>query len=62
MREWMANGCQLGWLLHVDGKAVHIYRPGRDVEILEEPAHVSGEGPVAGFTLDLAAIWNPDWD
>ena len=62
MRDWMANRCQLGWLLHVDGKAVHIYRPGREVEILEEPAQVFGEGPVAGFTLDLTAIWNPDWD
>ena len=62
MREWMQNGCQLGWILHTENKTVHIYRPGHEVEIVVEPAHVAGEGPVAGFTLDLAAIWNPDWD
>jgi len=62
MEEWMANGCQLGWLLHPGPNAVYIYRPGREVEILDQPTHVSGDGPIPGFTLDLTAIWNPDWD
>jgi Uma2 family endonuclease len=62
MNEWMANGCQLGWLLHPGPNVVYIYRPGREFEMLAQPTHVTGEGPVAGFTLDLTAIWNPDWD
>ena len=62
MSEWMENGCQLGWLLHPGPNAVYIYRPGSEVEILSQATHITGEGPVAGFTLDLTAIWNPDWD
>ncbi len=62
MSEWMTAGCQLAWILHPPRKAVYIYRPGREVEILEEPTHVAGEGPVQGFTLDLDSIWNPGWD
>lgn len=62
MNEWMANGCQLGWILNTAQKSVHIYRAGREVEILNQPTQVPGDGPMAGFTLDLNAIWNPDWD
>jgi Uma2 family endonuclease len=62
MSEWMAEGCQLGWIIHPPLKTVHVYRPGCEVEILEEPTQVVGEGPVAGFTLDMASIWNPDLD
>jgi Uma2 family endonuclease len=62
MSEWLENGCGLGWMLHPGPNAVYVYRPGREVEILSQPTHVTGEGPVAGFTLDLTAIWNPDWD
>ncbi len=29
-------------------------------EKLVAPASLKGEGPVAGFVLDLAEIWNPD--
>ena len=62
MSEWMTAGCQLAWILHPPQKAVYIYRPGRELEILEEPTQVAGEGPVQGFTLDLDSIWNPGWD
>jgi hypothetical protein len=36
---------------------VTVYRPGRDPEVLQNPSRVEGEGPVAGFVLDLTAIW-----
>ena len=61
MREWMDNGCQLGWLLHASARTALIYRAGREVETIVAPTQLNGEGPVAGFTLDLAAIWNPGW-
>ena len=60
MTEYMANGCQLGWLIDPASRRVTIYRP-EGITTLETPAHVEGEGPVAGFVLDLKYIWEPGW-
>lgn len=57
MREWIDNGAQLGWLIQPDAKTVHIYRPGRDPEQRVGIQKIEGEGPVAGFVLDLTSIW-----
>jgi Uma2 family endonuclease len=57
MQAWIANGCQLAWLIDPVRKVVEIYRTNREPEALEQPATVSGEGPVAGFVLDLGRIW-----
>ena len=59
MREWMDNGAQLGWLIDPEDRNVLIYRPGKNAEMLVAPATLTGEGPVAGFVLDLAGIWDP---
>jgi Uma2 family endonuclease len=61
MREYMDNGAQLGWLLHVAKRTVYVYRPDRDVEQLIAPKKLVGERPVKGFVLDLKKIWNPPW-
>jgi Uma2 family endonuclease len=60
MGEWIANGCQLGWILHPPLREAHIYRPA-GVQIVRNPVDLRGEGPVQGFSLDLAGIWDPDW-
>ena len=57
MQSWIANGCQLAWLIDPIRKVVEIHRPGREPEILEQPASVSGDGPVAGFVLMFSRIW-----
>jgi len=57
MQEYMENGAQLGWLIDPIEKRVHVYRADQEPQILENPAAVSGEGPVAGFMLDLREIW-----
>jgi Uma2 family endonuclease len=57
MEEWIANGAQLGWLLDPDHRTVYIYRPNREPEQVVNPERLVGEGPVAGFTLELADIW-----
>ncbi len=56
MVEYIENGAELGWLIDPIEKQVWIYRQGREPEVLENPRRVEGEGPVAGFTLDLAGI------
>ncbi len=35
MQEYIANGAQLGWLIDRKNQRVEIYRPGKDVEILD---------------------------
>ena len=57
MRMWIANGAELAWLVDPSRKAVEIYRPGREVEVLEGGSAVEGEGPVAGFVLELGKVW-----
>ena len=59
MREYMGNGAQLGWLIDSENRSVAIYRPGREVEIRTGIDSLAGEGPVAGFVLELASVWNP---
>jgi len=58
MLEWIANGVELGWLIDPRKRAVTIYRPNRELEVLTGVAEVAGEGPVEGFTLDLPSVWN----
>jgi Uma2 family endonuclease len=59
MREYMENGAQLGWLLDPVGRRVHVYRPGAEPEILDDPAQVSAEPLLPGFVLNLRLIWGP---
>ena len=57
MREWMENGAALGWLIDPDRRSVHVYRPQREPDVLVDIDHLDGEGPVAGFRLELPDIW-----
>lgn len=57
MREWIENGVQLGWLLDPDRRTAYIYRPNTEPEQLVHPERLIGEGPIAGFVLDLEPIW-----
>ncbi len=56
MQEYIDNGAILGWLIDRKNKRVEIYRPLKDVEILENPATLSGEDVLPGFVLDLTLI------
>jgi Uma2 family endonuclease len=57
MEEYRENGSQLGWLLDPVAKTVHVYRPGATVEVLENPARLSGEPLLRGFALDVPQVW-----
>ncbi len=56
MQEYIENGAQLGWLIDRKNKRVEIYRPGKDVEILNNPTTLSGENVLPGFVLNLQDI------
>ncbi|NEQ67976.1 MAG: Uma2 family endonuclease [Symploca sp. SIO2D2] len=57
MREYLDNGLRLGWLINPKLKQVEIYRPNREVEVLQSPATLSGEEVLPGFVLDLQPIF-----
>jgi Uma2 family endonuclease len=57
MEEWIENGVRLGWLIDTKSKSIHVYRPGREPEILKDIDNISGEDVLNGFELDLTAIW-----
>ena len=59
MTEYLANGAQLGWLIDPETRRVSVYRREGEVETLTGIASIAGEGPVAGFVLELASVWNP---
>lgn len=59
MREWVDNGAQLAWLIDPETRCVEIYRPGSEPQQLTAAETVVGEGPVEGFVLNLAPVWDP---
>lgn len=54
MQEYLISGLRLGWLINPQDQQVEIYRPDRDVEILELPIQLTGEDVLPGFTLKIA--------
>lgn len=59
MREWISNGAHLGWLIDADSRTIEIYRRNGETEELTGADSIAGEGPVAGFVLDLSTVWDP---
>lgn len=57
MREYMDNQVKLGWLFNRKTRRVEIYRLGQEVEILQDPAQMSGEDILPGFVLDMQIVW-----
>ena len=57
MREYLANGLRLGWLIDPFGRQVHVYRPEAEVQVLDDPDAVAGDPVLPDFRLDLSKIW-----
>ena len=57
MELWIANGVHLAWLIDGDAETVHVYRKGHAPRIRRRIPELAGEGPVAGFLLNLKPIW-----
>jgi Uma2 family endonuclease len=58
MREYIANGLRLGWLINPKSQQVEIYRQNQEIEVLESPTSLSGEDVLLGFILDLQPIFS----
>ena len=53
MLDYIDHGATLGWLIDPFRRRVHIYRPGVDVVVLDDPETVSGEPDLPGFVFDV---------
>ncbi len=53
--SWIANGVRLAWLIDPYDEKAYIYRPGREVEVIEgfDGKMLSGEDVMPGFELAL---------
>jgi Uma2 family endonuclease len=58
MKEYLANGARLGWLIDPKRRRIEVYRPDRPVEQLDDPATVSGEPVLPGFVMDAQAVFD----
>ena len=57
--EWIENGAQLAWMLNPKNRTVAIYRKGAaEPEVRAGLTELAGEGPVAGFVLDVSLVWD----
>jgi Uma2 family endonuclease len=57
MQEYIDNGAALGWLIDRQNRQVYIYRNQQEVEQLDNPSLVQGEGLLNGFSLNMTKIW-----
>lgn len=53
MQEYLDSGLKLGWLINPQDQQIEIYRAGKQAEILEFPAKVTGDDLLPGFILDI---------
>ena len=57
LNDWMANGCQLGWLIDPFNQTTHIYRADGSIQInrsFDQP--LSGEDVLPGLAFDLSEL------
>jgi Uma2 family endonuclease len=56
MECWVANGARLAWLVDPFRRCIEVYGPGA-APVIDDSALVPGSGPVEGFVLDAAQVW-----
>jgi Uma2 family endonuclease len=58
MEEYLANGASLGWLIDPATHSITVFRPNAGPETVLAMDAFTADGPVAGFTLELARVWD----
>lgn len=53
MADYITNGAQLGWLIDPFQRRAHVYRPGVEPGVLEDPETVSGESVLPEFVIEV---------
>ena len=56
MQEWLDGGARLGWYIDPYETRTYTFRPGRPVEILDNPETLSGEDVLPGFVFEVRRL------
>ncbi len=56
MKEWMDNGCRLGWLIDADEETIYVYYNSQETVHNGFDNPLSGEPVLPGFTLILSEL------
>ena len=56
MKEYIANGSKLGWLLDAKNKNVYVYTS-EGMTKLENPETLEATGNLQGFVLEMLEVW-----
>ncbi len=57
MREYVANGLRLGWLINPQEQQVEIYYGNGDMSVVDRPDRLMGETILPSFVLLLNWLW-----
>lgn len=57
MREWLENGCRLGWLIDPEDRQVYVYTPSQPDPPALPLGEVNGAGVLPGLEIDLNEIF-----
>lgn len=57
MEFWISRGVELGWLIDPKRNLAMIYTPGAEPRTLLRPEFLEGEGPIAGFRIEMREFW-----
>lgn len=58
MLAYLRNGVELGWLIDPILRKIRIYKQEEPFVELDDPLRIEGEGPVAGFVLELKKVYD----
>ncbi len=56
MKEWMSNGCRLGWLIDADEEVIYIYEGNNERVHQGFDTELSGEPVLQGFSFVLSEL------
>ena len=57
MVEYIENGASLGWLIDPLKRRVYAYQPSQETVMFDNPAVVSADPLLPGFTLNVTELW-----
>jgi len=57
IRDWLAAGTKLAWVIYPKGRTVTVYRSLDDIQVLSEQDLLSGESVVSGFECAIADLF-----
>jgi Uma2 family endonuclease len=57
MKEYQRLGVKLGLMVDPKNKQVEIYRPGKEIEVLESPTSINCNEVMTDFVLSMRRIW-----